>query len=247
MLLINESAMEELNQNWITEGRIDFEYKKYVLLSYLQSTQKKFNEYKLYPFFQDLILHQQNLISIRDQKQFIQDHLPKTINGIDLTNKKINYTISDPDPDAILEIENIIDFALPKINGQIQIAKHIYDEADQQIEIDAVGIVPVYNDEGYLLFRSEKKSDILVYLYELSIFENNHELFRALKTTYFETYPHTIYNFNEAIKSDLIKKNTTLPNPATFVLHCKLDLPFTETLLPVAKRRFVRFLSNYKA
>ncbi len=239
--------MEALNPNWITEGRIDFEYKKYVLLSYLQSTQKKFSENKLYPFFQDLIAHQQNLIFFREQKQFIQDHLPKTIDGIDIKQQKINYKIAEPDPDALAEIENIIDFAIPKINNQIQIAKHIYDETDQQILIDTVGIVPVYNDEGYLLFRTEKRSDILVYLYELSIFENNHETYRALKTTYFETYPHTIFNYNEAIKTDLIKKNTALPNPATFVLHCKLDLPFTETVLPVAKRRFVRFLSKYKA
>lgn len=238
--------MESLNANWITEGRIDFEYKKYVLLAYLKSIQKNFSEHKLYPFFQDLLFHRQNLVTFREQKQFISEHLPKSIKDLDLSNKKINYHFTNADTEAIIEIENIIDYALPKINGQIDVAKNIYDETDRQIIIDAVGIIPVYNDEGYLLFRTEKKPDIVVYRYELSIFENNHEAYRALKTTYFETYPHTIYNYNEAIKSDLIKKNSTLPNPATFVLHCKLDVPFTETLLPVARRRFVRFLSHYK-
>lgn len=33
--------MKTLNHNWLTEGLIDFEYKKYILLSYLQEVNTK--------------------------------------------------------------------------------------------------------------------------------------------------------------------------------------------------------------
>ena len=36
--------MQFLDKNWITENHIDFEYKKYVLLAYLQHVSEHFTE-----------------------------------------------------------------------------------------------------------------------------------------------------------------------------------------------------------
>lgn len=239
--------MDTLHPNWITEGIIDFEYKKYILLSYLQSTQKQFDDRKIYPFLSDLIHHQQNLVAIRDQKLRIEEQLPKEIKGIELSDYRIKYQPVEKHPDHLESIEQIIQFALPRINGQIRIAAEIYETAEHQIEIETVGIVPFYFNEGYLLFRTEGQSDTHVYAYELSIFESGNEQYRGLKTSYFESYPKTIYNYDEAIKADLIRKHRSLPNPATFSLYSKVNYPFQETIFPVAKRTFVRYLSQYKA
>ena len=38
--------MNKLGMNWFTEGRVDFEYKKYVLLAYLQQVHQSFEENK---------------------------------------------------------------------------------------------------------------------------------------------------------------------------------------------------------
>ncbi len=35
--------METLNKNWLTEGWMDLEYKKYLLLAYLQETAASFD------------------------------------------------------------------------------------------------------------------------------------------------------------------------------------------------------------
>ena len=53
--------MATLSENWITENHIDFEYKKYVLLGYLQKVKEHFNEQKLYPNFYNELSTQQNL------------------------------------------------------------------------------------------------------------------------------------------------------------------------------------------
>ena len=39
--------MKQLNPNWLTEGWVDFEYKKYLLLAYLQKVSIDFDERKL--------------------------------------------------------------------------------------------------------------------------------------------------------------------------------------------------------
>ena len=53
--------MGTLSENWLTEDIMDFEYKKYIVLGYLQNVETHFNEQKLYPDFAELIAHYKNL------------------------------------------------------------------------------------------------------------------------------------------------------------------------------------------
>ena len=39
--------MKTLPKNWLTQGWIDFEYKKYQLLAYLQEAEKEFRSVKV--------------------------------------------------------------------------------------------------------------------------------------------------------------------------------------------------------
>jgi exonuclease V gamma subunit len=48
----------------------------------------------------------------------------------------------------------------------------------------------------------------------------------------------------QAIKLDLVEERRDLPNPATYFFETQLDFPFEETMLPVAKRKLMRYLSR---
>ena len=65
--------MPSLSTNWITEKHIDFEYKKYVLLAYLQHVSAHFTENKLYPDLSELITHYRNVLSLKENKQTMFD------------------------------------------------------------------------------------------------------------------------------------------------------------------------------
>ena len=54
-------------------------------------------------------------------------------------------------------------------------------------------------------------------------------------------------NTYENIKSELIKIRSELPNPAVYSIETELKFPVEETLLPVAKRRLVRYISELAA
>ena len=87
--------MKKLAPNWITEGLIDFEYKKYVLLAYLNFIHQNFDEKLLYPFLADLIFHYQNLLSLKENKDKTKESFNKQIKKLDLENFKIEFEKND--------------------------------------------------------------------------------------------------------------------------------------------------------
>jgi len=80
-----------LQSDWLTNGLVDFEYKKYVVLGYLKDVKKKFSNYKLYPFLSDLVFHYQNLKSIKENKKVLYKHFPKVMTRADFQKLKLNY------------------------------------------------------------------------------------------------------------------------------------------------------------
>jgi hypothetical protein len=48
----------------------------------------------------------------------------------------------------------------------------------------------------------------------------------------------------ENLKTELIKNRSDLPNPAVYSIETDLSFPVEETLLPVAKRSLVKFISQ---
>jgi len=62
--------LKSLGLNWFIEGSIDFEYKKYILLDYLQEINRHFDKSKLYPNLTDLVFHYNNLRALNKTKPF---------------------------------------------------------------------------------------------------------------------------------------------------------------------------------
>ena len=69
--------MEKLSKDWLTQGLIDFEYKKYVLMAYLQTVKSSFGKVELYPFMADLVFHYRNLQALKENKALIRESFPK--------------------------------------------------------------------------------------------------------------------------------------------------------------------------
>ena len=83
--------MATLSQNWITEKHIDFEYKKYMLLAYLQDVSENFTDSKLYPYLAELVSHYRNVISIKENKKNLFESFPGRISSVDFNNFKMVY------------------------------------------------------------------------------------------------------------------------------------------------------------
>lgn len=239
--------MNGLSETWFAEGYIDFELKKYMLLAYLQEVNSCFNEHKLYPQLSELLAHYDNLTAFRENKQVLQNDFPKRLSQINLQRLQLLYEKITEDDELMQELESIIHYAIGQFNSAIKNGTALYDSIEEKLYIAPIGLVPLDHNEGYLLLSGGNNGNIRAYQYRLSIFEKHNEKYRAIKTAYINSWQKNYVNTYHNIKAELIRNRQDLPNPAVYSVETPLSCPLDETLLPIAKRSLVRYISHNAA
>lgn len=235
--------MNNLKHDWLTEGLIDYEYKKYVLLAYLKDVGRRFNQSELYPFMTDLIFHYRNLIKVRESKKLMYDSFPQSLTKADFNKLKLTYDKIINDDEVMQQIEEIIAFAIPKMKGMLEEGKELFEFVEENIELQPVGVSPIYSDEGYLFINQDTSNDVSIFRYQMTFFEHAEEKYRSMSTEFLMNEIRGLSKTYENIKVELTRRFTELPNPATYLAVSKLRFPLNETVLPVAKRMLVREIS----
>lgn len=232
-----------LSETWFLDGYIDFELQKYKLLAYLQEVNSYFTANKLYPQLSDVIFHYRNLKDFKENKQLLQDQFPKTLDSVDIEQLKLVYKAMLQDNSVMSELEDIVNFSIDKMKLTIEDGTEIYETIEDQLVIAPVGIMPLYKDEGYILLRYKQEPCVQAYNYTISLLQHNDNNYRAIKMDYVDEYKKNISITYEHIKSQIVKTIKTLPNPAVYYLESDLSVPLDETLLPIAKRTLVRYIT----
>src|SRR5690606_11470177 len=127
--------MGTLKINWLTDGLIDFEYKKYLLLAYLKDVRESFQRNELYPDMSDLLFHYKNLMSVKENKQLLYSNFPSTISNADFLKLRLNYEKIVEDDYIMREIEDILAFSIPQFTLTIREGRDVYDFVENNIEI----------------------------------------------------------------------------------------------------------------
>jgi len=218
----------------------DFEANQYRVLHSLRTYYNEFSRNRLYPALSELIDLASALEGLLREKTNLQNRLLRQLKKVDIKNKHLVY---EPLKTESADIERVIDliaWALPYIKRTIEEGTSIYDFVDENISIEEVGILPMYLEEGYCFIPENRASLLHVLRYEVSLFTSENERFRTLKARVLQSIPQSLVRQSpESIKLTLIKQYQDLPNPATYACETDLDFPFTETILPVAKRKLM--------
>lgn len=232
--------MKSLSENWITEGLIDFEYKKYLLLAYLQHVGGQFKEVKLYPPLADLIQHYTRLKSFEHNRDQIKSAFPKTLQAPDSMEMKFKYQPLIMDDEVMKQLEEIVAFSLPQLKNHIEDGKNIYDFLEKEMNIEPIGISPLYQKEGYVFLSFEKSKEVFVYRYRVNLFQNSIDSFKGIMMQLVQKVRRSILNTFEQMKLDLIKTNKELPNPATYSICSRQQIPLEESFVPISKRLLLK-------
>lgn len=236
--------MDALKDNWLTDGLIDFEYKKYTLLAYLQKVKESFNRVELYPPMADLVFHYRNLIALKENKLLLRDAFPKELTAEGLKNLEFTYKQIIKDDAVMEELESIMEYALPRFKSSLDEGSMIYEYVESKCELSSIGLTSLYANEGYLFVTQPPEKETHIYRYQITIFQQKEEDLRGIHTHHLFTTEKSLSNTYENIKLNLIKKYTELPNPSAYLVLSKLKFPHTQTLMPVAKRLLVKHLSK---
>ncbi|MFD2037386.1 hypothetical protein ACFSKL_21495 [Belliella marina] len=232
--------MKNLSENWITEGWIDFEYKKYLLLAYLKGVGADFKQVKLYPPLADLIHHYGKLKSFEEDKNKLKAAFPKLLEGPDMKNMKLNYKPIYIDDDAMKQLEEIVQYSLPQFKNYIEEGRNIYDFLENEMLIEPIGISPLYQKEGYVMLSQDDSKEILIYKFKVSLFQNSIDKFKGIMLQFIKNVRLSMVNTFEQIKLGLVREHQELPNPATFRIHSKYQIPLQESLIPISKRLLLK-------
>ena len=236
--------MNTLPINWLTAGLLDFEYKKYLLLAYLQAAKTEFGQQKLYPVFSDLIMHYRNLMQVKEHKKLVYEAFPQRISRADFEKLELVYEKIINDDETMQQIEEIIDYAAPLFGEAVASGKELYDFVESHLEISPIGIYPIYRDEGYLFLEAYPGKETQVYLYRITVFENTYEKYRGINTQHLKTVRRGLALTHESLKVQLLRERQELPNPATFAVISKIPVPIEQALLPIAKRTLVKYVAR---
>jgi hypothetical protein len=236
--------MDTLKHDWLTEGLMDYEYKKFIVLAYLKDVRSRFNKSELYPFMSDLVFHYRNLVKVKESKQLLFEYFPKSLSRADFIKLKLSYDKLVKDDEVMQVIEDIITFALPKMEHALEEGKELFEFVEEHIEISPVGLSPLYAQEGYLMINQDYSQEISIYRYQMTLFEHANEHYRSVSTHFVGNEFKGLSKSYENIKLALARNFTDLPNPATYLAVSKLKFPLNETILPVAKRMLVREISE---
>ncbi|HKK45865.1 MAG TPA: hypothetical protein VJ964_10105 [Balneolaceae bacterium] len=236
-------SISALNLDLFTKIQTDLEIRQYKILSGLKDITEDFKQNKIYPHLSHLIELHSTLSDILNRLQDLRNEFPKRIKKIDFVNREIEHEVVFVDGADLSKVEDLIAWALPLIKAKIEEGKAIYEFVDEEIKIEEVGIIPNYTDEGYFFVPDNEESKLLLFQYEVTIFESSKDSYRALKTGLLKALEKGKAHISpNAIKLDLISENRHLPNPATFAFNTDLYFPFNETIFPVTKRKLLQQL-----
>jgi hypothetical protein len=92
--------------------------------------------------------------------------------------------------------------------------------------------------------KNGKDKTHLVYEYQITIFEGKDDKYRGINVQLVDKYEANLVNTPESVKLSLIRKYRNLPNPAVYFVQSDITFPLEPTLLPVAKRSLVKYIST---
>lgn len=235
----------DLTIDLFTSVQDDLEKRQYIILAELKKISEQFQFYKIYPYLSRLIELRRVLKEIIARIYDLRSKFPKQISKIDWVNQTIEHEVIFTSGTDISSVEDLIEWALPHIENVIEEGIAIHDFVESELTVEQVGILPVYKDEGYLFVPDNQKKSLNLFRFEISIFQSKDDQYRALKTRFLKHLEQDRIKLSPgAIKLDLIREESELPNPATYAFNTDLDFPFETTIFPIAKRRLMHILNH---
>lgn len=232
--------MKNLQKTWITDGLLDFEYKKYQLLGYLKHVNDAFQAKKLYPELSDLQNHYQESVALQNQQHHWSGQIRKKLAGIDREKLQLKYTSEFEELAPLQEVDEILSYAIPRLGSTLTKGRDLFERVNQMLTLQPIGIMPLFRQEGYLFMYETLNRDLRIYQYQVRLFENHIPPRRRVETTLVETRRKNVTTTFESIKLELLRKNNHLPNPASYLVESKLGYPMEETLLPIAQQKIAQ-------
>ena len=235
--------MKRLSLQTFIPKEQDLEINQYKVLAGIRTYRAEFLKNKLYPSLAELVYLSSQLEEILNRKTGSSFPLPKGIKGYSSKDKNIIVEIIEQSKERPEYLFSLIEWALPQIKEVIDEAYVLYDFVEHNMRITKVGVASRNKLEGYLMVPDNAASLLYIHRYDCIVYSTESKPFHSLKTTFVQTAKQLFYPGSaESIKLEIIKKYREHPGIATFLCEIDMELPYMETVFPIAKRKLLSYL-----
>ncbi|GIV53625.1 MAG: hypothetical protein KatS3mg039_0143 [Candidatus Kapaibacterium sp.] len=234
--------MQKLTLELFTCPYDDLEQRQYQIKAAIAATVGQFRRNQLYPALRDAIeLYRTLTHLVQQHEQLHPNDLHRFLPPAQTPPPEDTESAATTTIEQMFEL---IRWALPLIEDAIEEGTALFDFVEENITLTNVGLLPMYTSEGYVLIPEHRTYTVHVLRYTASQLVEHGDRYRALRTSeVLRLQCRGIWSAPETIKRQLIAQYPDLPNPATFTCETELDFPYTETILPVAKRKLMQLLT----
>jgi len=223
----------------------DKELYQYKILGLLKGYSKQFNKNKLYPSLHKL--HQiDNLIDMLYIKyQDFNEALFRGLRVSDTDPEKIKVAVDESRIENDTEVFELIKWVKPQVQATLDEGIALYEFVYENIIIEAVEPLPYFKENGYFVIPNFQNLKLILIEYNCSVRKINNKTVTSLQTIPFIQSNLDEYNLpilNTGVK--LINVYGNLNTPAIYICNTELDLPFNETILPIAKAKLLSLLNS---
>jgi len=223
----------------------DKELYQYKILGLLKGYSKQFNKNKLYPSLHKL--HQiDNLIDMLYIKyQDFNEALFRGLRVSDTDPEKIKVAVDESRIENDTEVFELIKWVKPQVQATLDEGIALYEFVYENIIIEAVEPLPYFKENGYFVIPNFQNLKLILIEYNCSVRKINNKTVTSLQTIPFIQSNLDEYNLpilNTGVK--LINVYGNLNTPAVYICNTELDLPFNETILPIAKAKLLSLLNS---
>lgn len=218
----------------------DAEAARYRVLAGLKEAHTAFVRSLVYPHLADLIRLRRALRDLLDGVEHYREGRTGRIKGVDWESQEVLF--DPPDGEAPLLAEDLAHWALPQLTKVIEEGRTLFEFVDEHAALEAVGVVPAYQDEGYLILPDEA-GNLFVLRYTMSALTGEDGKYRSLRTRPVAADLPPLAP-PRTWKVRLVERYPDLPRPATFRLDADVAFPLEATMLPIAKRKLLRMISD---
>ena len=219
------------------DGACDPEATRYRVLAGLSAARAAFTHCRVAPHLSELVEVHRGLSALVSGAAAVAPRGPVT--GVDWEAGAL--VRERPELPGVAAVE-LARWALPLVAAAIVEGRTVYEFAAEHAALTAVGLVPGYRAEGFLLVDGGPAPTVL--RYHVSPLAGADGAYRALRTTPVDAdlepaAPPAVW------KAALARLAPDLAAPAAFRLRAEVELPVEETLVPVAKRKLLGLMQSW--
>lgn len=210
----------------------DPEAARYRILAALAEARRAFSANRVFPHLAALIGVRRTLADLFDGLARHRERPRGPATGVDWAAGRLVHADDAPP----LLAESLALWSQPHLDAAIDEGRALYDFADAHAPLAALGVVPAYQREGFLVVSTDEAVCALRYhASALSGPDGRHLTLRTHRVPVGLSPLGTPADWKTALAAHA----SDLAAPAAFHVHADLDLPLGETLVPLAKRKLL--------